>query len=201
MPDGRVLEWRFGPLESPVKPETLQERRQTEPTSNPSHIKCHIEVDALVTTSSLENLFTTLRDDIVSLKQELAADVKDIRRNMGELEHSIDSLEGVRDEELEKHRHESLSLRDRPQLTLEDLENRSRRCNIHIKGIPLQAGVGRLKDYILRLSHLVAIDMEGQDTILDRTHRVGRQARSPEQPQDILTCLHYYWQKEAIMAE
>ncbi|KAJ1153653.1 hypothetical protein NDU88_006412 [Pleurodeles waltl] len=49
--------------------------------------------DALVTQQFLESLFGTLRDNIAALEQELAADVKDIRRNVGELELSVDSLE------------------------------------------------------------------------------------------------------------
>ncbi|KAJ1139596.1 hypothetical protein NDU88_005965 [Pleurodeles waltl] len=52
-----------------------------------------LEVDVRVTRLFLENLFTTLRDDIEALKQELAADVKDGRCNMGETEQRVDSLE------------------------------------------------------------------------------------------------------------
>ncbi|KAJ1145866.1 hypothetical protein NDU88_012149 [Pleurodeles waltl] len=52
-----------------------------------------LEVDEPVTRAFPENLFATLRDDIAALKQELAADVKDIRCNMGELEQRVDSLE------------------------------------------------------------------------------------------------------------
>ncbi|KAJ1163054.1 hypothetical protein NDU88_003517 [Pleurodeles waltl] len=124
---------------------------------------------------------------------------------MSDLEQRVDSLERVhdnQDEEMEEHRCEILSLRDKTaDLTyqLEDLENRSRRCNIRIKGVPLQVDVRRLKDYVLRLFHHVAPDLEEQDIILDRTHRAGRLAFSPGQPQDILTCLHYFWQKAAIM--
>ncbi|KAJ1134829.1 hypothetical protein NDU88_001275 [Pleurodeles waltl] len=52
-----------------------------------------IDIDAPVNRPFLENLFTTLRDDIAALKQDLAADVKDIRLNMSELEQRVDSLE------------------------------------------------------------------------------------------------------------
>ncbi|KAJ1092553.1 hypothetical protein NDU88_005663 [Pleurodeles waltl] len=165
-----------------------------------------LEVDVPVTRALLEKLFTTLRDDIAILKQELAADVKDIRCNMCDLEHRVDSLErvlGNQDEEMEEHRCDILSLRDKTadlNYQLEDLKNRLRRCNIRTKGIPLQADAGRMKDYALLLFCHVAPDLEEQDIILDRTHRAGRQALSLQQPQDILTCLHYFWQKEAIIA-
>ncbi|KAJ1142896.1 hypothetical protein NDU88_009208 [Pleurodeles waltl] len=44
--------------------------------------------NAPVTHQFLENLFSSLKDAIVALKQEPAVDVKDIRGNVGELEQS-----------------------------------------------------------------------------------------------------------------
>ncbi|KAJ1132686.1 hypothetical protein NDU88_010990 [Pleurodeles waltl] len=155
-----------------------------------------LDVDAPGTKPFLENPFTTLRDDIVPSKQELAADVKDIRCNMGELEQRVDSLEWGSDnrhEELEVHKREILTLRDKTadlNYQLEDIENCSGRCNIRIKGVSLQADPGRLKEYVLRLFCYVAPDLVEQDILLDRTHRAGQPASSPGQPQDILTCLH-----------
>ncbi|KAJ1188447.1 hypothetical protein NDU88_005208 [Pleurodeles waltl] len=53
---------------------------------------------------------------IVTLKQELAADVKDIRRNVGELKQRADSLEQACNslgEEKEEHRRKILTLRNK----------------------------------------------------------------------------------------
>ncbi|KAJ1112672.1 hypothetical protein NDU88_000933 [Pleurodeles waltl] len=142
---------------------------------------------APVTRSFRENLFRKLRDDIAALKQELAAVVKDIRRNMGELEQRIDSLERANDNkdgDLEEHKQEILALRDKMadlNYQLEDLENHLRRCNIRIKGVPFQADAGRLKDYVLHLFRYVAPELVETDILLDRTHRAGRPASSPGQ--------------------
>ncbi|KAJ1157630.1 hypothetical protein NDU88_010335 [Pleurodeles waltl] len=76
------------------RPERIEKEGQLIPEAT-------LDMDAHVTSPFLENLFTT------SLKQELTADIKDIRRNMGELEQRIDSLErgsDNRDEELEEHK-------------------------------------------------------------------------------------------------
>ncbi|KAJ1116389.1 hypothetical protein NDU88_004603 [Pleurodeles waltl] len=94
-----------------------------------------------------------VRDTAVVLKRELALDVKDIRRDMIDL---------LRDKTADLN------------YQLEDLENQSRRCNIHIKDIPLQAYAGRLKEYVLHLFRHVAPELEEQDIILDQTHRAGR---------------------------
>ncbi|KAJ1154589.1 hypothetical protein NDU88_007335 [Pleurodeles waltl] len=163
-------------------------------------------MNAPVTRSFLESLFTMLRDDLVALKQELVVNVRDIRCNVGKLEQRVDSLEQVRDshdEELVEHRQKMLTLRDVPadlNYQLEDIENRLRHCNICIKGVPLQAAAGKLDDYVLRLFTHVALNLMDQDIILDRSHRAGQPSHSPGQPQDILKCLCYYPQKEAIMA-
>ncbi|KAJ1157230.1 hypothetical protein NDU88_009945 [Pleurodeles waltl] len=129
-----------------------------------------LEMDAPVTRQFLENLFTTLRDDIAALKQELAADVKDIRRNMGELEQRIDSLEwgsDNTDEELEDHKQEILALRDKTadlDYQLEDLENHLRRLGdpglgqtSHPPGgIPIPASTGEV--------HLPGTEKKDQET-------------------------------------
>ncbi|KAJ1127298.1 hypothetical protein NDU88_005701 [Pleurodeles waltl] len=92
-------------------------------------------MDASVMWPFLKSHLTTLRGDIVALKQELEVNVRDIRRNMVELEQRVDSLEQVRgsqDEELEEHSCEILTLRDKTadlNYQLEELRNRSRRCN------------------------------------------------------------------------
>ncbi|KAJ1200316.1 hypothetical protein NDU88_004140 [Pleurodeles waltl] len=129
--------------------------------------------------------------------QELSSNVKEIRRNVGELEQRVDSLEQSQDswdEEVEEDRRELLNFRDKTadlNYQLEDLENRSQRCNICIKGVPLQAESGKLGDSVCHLFHHVVPDRANQ-IIIDGTHRVGWPFWTPSQPKDVLTCLHYY---------
>ncbi|KAJ1129998.1 hypothetical protein NDU88_008357 [Pleurodeles waltl] len=158
------------------EPEAAGDRTEKEVEPIPD---ATLDIDVPVTRPFLENLFTTLRDDIEALKQELAADVKDIRSNVGVLEQRVDSLEwgsDNRDEELEEHKRKILALRNKTadlNYHLEDQKNHSRRCNIRVKGVLLQTDVGRLKDCVLRLFRYVAPGLVEQDIILDRTHRAG----------------------------
>ncbi|KAJ1130661.1 hypothetical protein NDU88_009011 [Pleurodeles waltl] len=176
------------------------------PAPDTAATRCTQDEDAPITQTFLENFFSILWDDIAALIQELAAGVKDIRRKMGELEHRVDSLEQSRwsrNGELEKDCHKILTLRDKTadlNNQVEDLEHRLRCCNIRIKGIPVQADSGKLEDYVLCLFRQVAPALSAQEIILDRTQRVEHPARSPGQPQNMLTFLHYYKQKDAIMA-
>ncbi|KAJ1091813.1 hypothetical protein NDU88_004928 [Pleurodeles waltl] len=105
--------------------------------------------------------------------EEIAADVKDLQREIKEFGQRMDTVECIHDaqeEEIDQHRKVILDLQDSIrdlQYQLEDLENRLRSATIRIRGLPLPARL---------------------------CHRAGRPAQSPGQTQDILTCLHYYHQ-------
>ncbi|KAJ1201801.1 hypothetical protein NDU88_005607 [Pleurodeles waltl] len=48
--------------------------------------------DAPVARSFLEELFSMLRDDLVSLKQDITADVKDLKKDFSKLGQRVDTL-------------------------------------------------------------------------------------------------------------
>ncbi|KAJ1192202.1 hypothetical protein NDU88_001514 [Pleurodeles waltl] len=91
------------------------------------------------------------------LKRDIAADIKDRKKeviDLGQREDSVEQTQDAREEELDCHRRELLTLQDKNQglqYQIEDLENRSRRSNIRIKGIPAQAVAGPLEDFVVRL--------------------------------------------------
>ncbi|KAJ1098880.1 hypothetical protein NDU88_003987 [Pleurodeles waltl] len=136
----------------------------------------------------------------------MAADVKDIKKDLGELGQRVVTLEQASDsgeEELNVHQHEVLELcnkNEELQYYLEDLENRLCRFNIRIKGVPIQVDSGKLENYVIHLFRHVTPDLADKDVVLDHTHRAGRPAKSPGMPQDIPICLHHYRQKESIMS-
>ncbi|KAJ1126192.1 hypothetical protein NDU88_004600 [Pleurodeles waltl] len=82
----------------------------------------------------------------------MVMDVKDIKKDMGELGQVVITHEQASDsckKELDGHRRELLDLRDKNdelRYQLEELKNRSLRANIRIKVLPLQANVGSLED-------------------------------------------------------
>ncbi|KAJ1128478.1 hypothetical protein NDU88_006856 [Pleurodeles waltl] len=149
--------------------------------------------------------FGTLREDIAELKRNIAAEVQDLRWDIDDLGQRVDNIErssDAREEELETHSKELLELRDTNmelRYQLEDLENHSWRSNVRIKGVPIRAVPGLLEEYIPCLFQHVTPELAGQDIVLDRTHRAVWLVSSPVQPQDILTCLYYNKQKEAVM--
>ncbi|KAJ1082875.1 hypothetical protein NDU88_003038 [Pleurodeles waltl] len=113
----------------------------------------------------MEQLFGTLRGDFAPLKQEIAAEVKEMKQEVIELGQRIDTLEQAQDALEDCHRRELLTLQDKNQefqYQIEDLENRTRRFNIQIKGVPSQAVNGKLEDFVERLFRYVAPDLKDQ---------------------------------------
>ncbi|KAJ1099764.1 hypothetical protein NDU88_004860 [Pleurodeles waltl] len=151
----------------------------------------------------MEQLFGALCRDFAILKGEIAMEVKELKQEVVELVQLVDTLkqaQDAREEELDCHRRELLTLQDKNQemqYQIEDLENRSWRSNIRIKGVPSQPVIGKVEDFVEHLLRHVAPD---PTVVLDRMHRVRRPAHLLGQAQDILTCLHHYTQREIIMA-
>ncbi|KAJ1105428.1 hypothetical protein NDU88_002834 [Pleurodeles waltl] len=157
------------------------------------------QAEELVTRTLLETLFETLREDV---EREMASNIKDIKKELGDMGQRMDSLEvsgDERQEELNTHCRELLELRDENEdllYRLEDFENRLGHSNIRIRGAPLQEDAGKLDEYIL---WQITPVLKDETIALDCTHIGGRPARTPGTPQDILTCLHSYRQKYLIM--
>ncbi|KAJ1203803.1 hypothetical protein NDU88_007584 [Pleurodeles waltl] len=135
----------------------------------------------------MEQLFRSLHDNFATLKRKIAADIKDLKREVIDLGQHVEMVEqthNTQEEELDSHRRELLTLQDKNQdlqYQLEDLENRSRRSNIWIKGVPAQAVAGSLEDFDVRLFRHMAPALKDQDIVLDRTHGDGRRAQAPRQ--------------------
>ncbi|KAJ1161629.1 hypothetical protein NDU88_002113 [Pleurodeles waltl] len=93
-------------------------------------------VGAPLTRAFMEQLFGSLCEGFATLKQEIVAHIKDLKREVVHLGHHVDTIEqthDTREEELDCHRRELLTLQDKNQelqYQIEDLENRSRHSNI-----------------------------------------------------------------------
>ncbi|KAJ1140488.1 hypothetical protein NDU88_006840 [Pleurodeles waltl] len=126
-------------------PQELEGGDETEPAPSEGD-------GAPLTRAFMEQLFGSLHEDFAMLKWDIAADIKDLKKEVIDLGQRVDSVEqtqDAREEELYCHRRELLTLQDKNQYLqyqIEDLKNKSRRSNIRIKGIPAQALAGSLED-------------------------------------------------------
>ena len=98
--------------------------------------------DTPVTRSFMEDLIDSLKTDIQALREEIAADVKELCRevvDVGNRGASMEDTLDTRGQELEVRRKEVCTHNDQLldlQMHAEDNENRSRRNNIRIRGAP-----------------------------------------------------------------
>lgn len=93
-----------------------------------------------ITRAFMESLFSSLRNDFLSLKEEVAGEVREIRRDvedLGERVEAIESQDQARGEEIHQLQQEIIILHEQQvdlQTHTEVLENRSRRNNIRVRG-------------------------------------------------------------------
>ena len=115
---------------------------------------------------------------------------------------SVEDMGDAREVELHSLRKEVIALQDQHvdlQYDLQDLENRSRRYSITLKGVPLNVGSGDLEGYASRIFRHILPALEAKDITLDCTHRARRRHGPSQRLQDILTCVHQFRQKEDFM--
>ncbi|CAH2313009.1 Hypothetical predicted protein [Pelobates cultripes] len=79
----------------------------------------------------------------------------------------------------------------------EDLNNRSRRNNIRIRGVPEMVGIDALASTLRELFCGLLPEASPVELLLDRAHRALR-APNAAQPRDIIR-MHYFHIKEALM--
>ncbi|CAH2300915.1 Hypothetical predicted protein [Pelobates cultripes] len=83
----------------------------------------------------------------------------------------------------------------------EDLDNRGRRSNIRIRGLPESAGEEDVEATLQTLFREI-LGTEAPETIeFDRAHRANRARAADNTPRDIVCCLHTYKLKERIMTK
>lgn len=107
------------------------------------------------------------------------------------LEMWVTALERFRDQ----HRDTAISL----QPHLEDIEDRSRRQNLRLRGIPEDTEVVILGDTVRDIFCTVLVDQEA--TIEpDRVHTaLGPRPANPSRPRDVVCRFHRYLQKENVL--
>ncbi|CAH2250630.1 Hypothetical predicted protein [Pelobates cultripes] len=82
----------------------------------------------------------------------------------------------------------------------EDLDNRGRRSNIRVRGLPEPDGEEDV-EATLRAFFRGLLGAEAPATIeFDRAHRANRLRTNERTPRDIICCMHQYKLKEKIMA-
>lgn len=87
-------------------------------------------------------------------------------------------------------------------LKLDDLENRSRRCNIRITGIPEGEEGGKPTAFIEScLQEMFGEGAFPRPVVVDRAHRLNikKKKRGDTRPRPFIACLHHFQMKQRVM--
>lgn len=85
-------------------------------------------------------------------------------------------------------------------IKVDDLENRSRRCNIRITGLPEGAEANQPTSFIETcLGEILGPDAFPHPLTVDRAHRLAVQRRQDGAPRPFIACIHRFQMKQRIM--
>lgn len=164
-------------------------------------------LQALPTKADFEALPS--KTDIETLIQRVeeahARDIQEIREEMQTISERVDAGESSisaltqRVKDLEQSRETQAATAVDLQLHLEDLEDRSRRNNLRLRGIPEATGAEDLEATVLAILQGV-LDTPQTSIELDRVHRtLGPRPSDPDRPRDVLCRVHRYTQKDLVL--
>uniref|UniRef100_A0A803J6A6 L1 transposable element RRM domain-containing protein n=1 Tax=Xenopus tropicalis TaxID=8364 RepID=A0A803J6A6_XENTR len=148
--------------------------------------------------------------DIKEMLQEVTATLKeeilDIKRDMISLSTRADDIEANQSKLTanQKAIYTHIQQQDRLILELqrqtEDQENRSRRNNIRVRGIPETVQNEEIHAVLLQIFNSILKKEPDSEIKIERAHRVQKPKAAPlNAPRDILCCLHNFALKEQIL--
>lgn len=181
------------------------------PASPPASGKMNVEslkseillsLKADISTVLKSELKNALADDFENLRSELKAVKTEIMNNTAALKHEIDQAKAsIKDVEggLSAWSDEVVNLQETVnemkteiaglKAKCEDMEGRSRRCNIRIIGVPETPDSSSTTSVSKLLTEVLQLDKE---PLIDRSHRSLGQKRTGGKPRAIVAKLHYY---------
>ncbi|KAJ1141786.1 hypothetical protein NDU88_008114 [Pleurodeles waltl] len=139
----------------------------------------------------------SLKKDLENVKRELSQDLRSVQKDLAEIGDRVSTLEenaSGTDEQLEILQQELICLKEQHvdlQAHAEDLQNRLRRNNIHIRGVSTPTEGNDIGSYVKALFTQTEADVQ-----LDRVHRVGLPRLPSSCLADILVCVHDFPVKE-----
>lgn len=181
-------------------PEAMTSCSDSEEETSPSslaNVKSYIK--ALPTTECIKGLF---KEFSMSMKEELSeikTDMRHIASRIEAIEESTTLLTN-HSEHMEKVVQSQSREIYKLKMQLDDLENRSRRNNIRIKGLPESVQDKDIHSVLTQLFNELLQQDGATDLHIERAHRVYRPKNiQAEQPRDVLCYLQSFKTKEEIL--
>lgn len=137
---------------------------------------------------------TSLMTDLSSLFHKITSDIHSLDDRVTNAERRLYACTSTVNDTTEAYdavKEEQAWMRAK----LADLEDRSRRNNVKLRGIPSD-----LPRYAKELMHIVIPEASPRDVIIDRIHRIAKPSHlTTSVPRDVLMRFHFYHTKEKLL--
>lgn len=156
-------------------------------------------------------LDSTLKDMLLSLQSSLTTSFTSVLTKFStELKHVDDRVHYIENKMEEctvtvndlvdaynEQRDDTMWIRSK----LADLEDRSRRNNLKIRGIPETIPPAELRTYATKLFSIIAPELSPIELTIDRIHRIPKPRHLDDSiPRDVLMRVHFFQTKEQILS-
>uniref|UniRef100_A0A803J9X1 L1 transposable element RRM domain-containing protein n=1 Tax=Xenopus tropicalis TaxID=8364 RepID=A0A803J9X1_XENTR len=196
-------------MASKMAPALEDREEDSETNKEPSELESESE-EALDIPTYLANLPS--KADIKEMLQEVTATLKeeimDIKRDMISLATRTEDIEQnqskiiTNQKTIYTHIQQQDSVIMELQRQTEDQENRSRRNNIRVRGVPETIQTDDIRQALLQIFNSILHRDPTSDIKIERAHRVQKPKAAPlNAPRDILCCLHNFTLKEEILSK
>ncbi|XP_056396802.1 uncharacterized protein LOC130291701 [Hyla sarda] len=167
------------------------------------------QIQASKTSPASEEL---MKEMMLSLRKSIKKDLNDAITKISDRLDTLEERVTEIDERIEEVAFNHNGLTDKVislqeeisamKIKMADMEDRGRRNNVKIRGVPETVKDADLKKYV---QHLIATLIPTVDTIeltVDRAQRLYKPKHLPEEiPRDVITRIHYFHVKEQLLAE
>lgn len=162
------------------------------PTSDQAASERFMKEMILALRSSIQQGFTEAMTKQSLAIDELGERVSHVENKMGEYSDAHNTLVDAHNQ-LED---DVIALKAK----LADLEDRSRRNNIKLRGVPESVLPAELVPYIQRLIKAILPSTTTHDLVIDRAHRLPKpKGLSADTPRDVIARIHFFHIKEDLM--
>ncbi|KAG8451976.1 hypothetical protein GDO86_003963 [Hymenochirus boettgeri] len=162
---------------------------------------------------SLKELLLNIptKEDLIGATQQIQqtcrTEIAALRGDLGAVLERVEDLEATQEQTNQHIGNVTRVLNDHSRAIrdlfrqMEDLENRGRRNNIRIRGLPETVQDGALLESVTSLFHTILESDPSQIIELDRIHRSLRPKASSKFPRDVICRVHYFAIKEQILTQ
>lgn len=153
--------------------------------------------------STLKEMLMSLRGaihtDMLQLMKQCKSEVDKVRGRVSHIENKMGEFSETFNDMVDAHNDHAddiVWLKSK----VADLEDRSRRNSIKIRGIPGSVKTPELTAFMTNIIKEALTDLPLEEVIIDRIHRLRQPRHIPEKlPRDTIARIHYYKVKEKLM--